>query len=30
VSLGVAWTIERYHPTLPASARQRLRLDPAS
>jgi hypothetical protein len=30
VSLAVAWTIERYHPTLPASARQRLRLGPAS
>jgi hypothetical protein len=30
VSLGVAWTIERFHPTLPASARHRLRLDPAS
>ncbi len=29
VSLGVAWTIERYHPTLPASARRRLRLEPA-
>jgi len=30
VALGVAWTIERFHPTLPASARHRLRLDPAS
>jgi hypothetical protein len=29
VAAGVAWMIERYHPTLPASARQRLRLDPA-
>jgi len=29
VALGVAWTIERYHPTLPKSARQRLRLEPA-
>jgi PAP2 superfamily protein len=30
VALGVAWMIERFHPTLPASARHRLRLDPAS
>ena len=30
VALGVAWTIERFHPTLPASTRHRLRLDPAS
>jgi hypothetical protein len=30
VALGVAWTIERFHPTLPASARHRMRLDPAS
>jgi hypothetical protein len=30
IALGVAWTIERFHPTLPASARHRLRLDPAS
>jgi hypothetical protein len=30
VSLGVAWVIERHHPTLPPSARRRLRLDPAS
>ena len=30
VALAVAWTIERFHPTLPASARHRLRLDPAS
>jgi hypothetical protein len=30
VALSVAWTIERFHPTLPASARHRLRLDPAS
>jgi hypothetical protein len=30
VALGVAWTIERFHPTLPSSARHRLRLDPAS
>jgi len=29
VALAVAWTIERYHPTLPRSARQRLRLEPA-
>ena len=29
-ALGVAWVIERYHPTLPASARRRLHLDPAS
>jgi hypothetical protein len=29
VALGVAWVIERYHPTLPASARRRLRLEPA-
>jgi hypothetical protein len=30
VAVGVAWTIERFHPTLPASTRHRLRLDPAS
>jgi hypothetical protein len=30
VALGVAWTIERFHPTLPDSARRRLHLDPAS
>ena len=30
VALGVAWMIERFHPTLPASARHRLRLEPAS
>jgi len=30
VALGVAWTIERYHPTLPASARRRLHLEPAA
>lgn len=30
IALGVAWTIERFHPTLPASTRHRLRLDPAS
>jgi len=30
VALGAAWTIERFHPTLPASARHRLRLDAAS
>jgi hypothetical protein len=30
VALGVAWTIERFHPTLPSSARRRLHLDPAA
>ena len=28
LALGVAWTIERVDPTLPASARERLQLDP--
>jgi PAP2 superfamily len=29
-ALGVAWLIERWHPTLPDSARRRMRLAPAS
>ena len=29
VAVLVAWTIERRHPTLPPSARRRLRLEPA-
>jgi len=29
ISLGVAWLIERYHPTLPDSARVRMHLEPA-
>jgi hypothetical protein len=29
VALGIAWVVERYHPTLPESARKRLRLEPA-
>ncbi len=29
VALTTAWVIERYHPTLPASARERMHLPPA-
>ena len=28
-ALGIAWVVERFHPTLPSSTRQRLRLEPA-
>jgi hypothetical protein len=28
-ALGIAWLVERYHPTLPAGTRRRLRLQPA-
>jgi membrane-associated phospholipid phosphatase len=28
-ALGIAWLVERYHPTLPQGARRRLRLEPA-
>ena len=28
VALSVAWLIERYRPTLPPSARIRMRLEP--
>jgi hypothetical protein len=30
VALGVAWLIERLHPTLPASTRRRLHIEPAT